>query len=85
MKVSKDRFVILDILAKNLKEPNPQVVSVEHIARCMGISMRTAIDKMKFLSANGDVVTDMEGRNALITSKGYTWLEEKIRAYTGTS
>jgi predicted transcriptional regulator len=66
---------VLNILAKNLKNPQPQVVYCEHIAIELEMSVKETSQLLKIMHAMGVVISDAEGQKALITQKGMNCMD----------
>lgn len=79
MKVQGDTIKVLEILVDNLATGSPQVVHTEYVASHMRISKKVAKNLVMSLHASGDVVTDIEGRFALITAKGYGTFQQAVQ------
>ena len=61
---------VLEILAENLNNPQPQVVHSGLIADRLKISVEETCHLLKIMDENGVVVSDIEGQHALITKEG---------------
>jgi predicted transcriptional regulator len=67
---------MLRILEDNLKNPEPQVVDSEKIAKKLQIQLLETKNLLKVLEQNGAVVTNLDGQYSLITSEGLECLQK---------
>jgi len=70
MSLLTKKNLILTLLTDNLKNPHPQVVPSEIIAHKLNMSMKETSQLLKIMHDRGDVISDADGLNALITRKG---------------
>jgi len=61
---------VLEVLAENLSNPQPQVVNSELIADKLKMSTKDTCQLLKIMNEMGVVVSDLEGQYALITKEG---------------
>jgi predicted transcriptional regulator len=61
---------VLTFLAKNLNNPQPQIVSSELIAGELDMSIKETSQLLKIMHNTGMVISDAEGLKALITREG---------------
>ncbi len=70
MSILAKKRQVLGVLAENLNNPNPQVVTSRLIAEKLKMSMKETCQLLKIMHEMGVVVSDLEGRQSLITRKG---------------
>ncbi len=74
MSILKKRQQVLEILFENLSNPQPQVVNSRLIAAKLNISVKDTCQLLKMMHEVGEVVSDLEGQNSLITKEGLNHL-----------
>lgn len=77
---SKKRQV-LEILVKNLDNPQPKVVPSEMIANKLDMSVKEACQLLKIMNGMGVIVSDAEGHNALITREGVNCVNHNYESF----
>jgi predicted transcriptional regulator len=70
MSILASKQQILEILAENLQNPQPQVVHSRHIANKLKMSMKDTCQLIKIMHQMGVVESDIDGRQSLITREG---------------
>ncbi|MFH0780598.1 MAG: hypothetical protein V2B20_01405 [Pseudomonadota bacterium] len=66
---------ILNILSDNLKNPHPQVVSIERIADGLNLSLIEVRQILLKMDQEGEIESDIDGRYSLITPVGLDRLD----------
>lgn len=66
---------ILNILSDNLKNPHPQVVSIETIADGLDLSIIEVRQILLNMDQEGEIESDIDGRYSLITPVGLDRLD----------
>ncbi len=79
MSVLEKKQQVLEILFKNLSNPQPQVVSSGLIADKLEMSVKETCQLIKILHEMGMVVSDLEGQKSLITKEGVNILADTHR------
>jgi Mn-dependent DtxR family transcriptional regulator len=70
MSILASKQQILEILAENLKNPQPQVVPSRLIANKLKMSMKDTCQLIKIMHQMGVVESDIDGQQSLITREG---------------
>ena len=73
-KLREKKILVLSILCENLKNPQPQVVSIDQIADTLQLSIIETRQLLLKMDEAGEIQSDMEGRYSLITPAGLCWL-----------
>ncbi len=66
---------LLEILADNLKNPHPELMKTDEIARRLNMTLGETKQMLKSMHAMGTVESDMDGEYCLITRSGLQWLD----------
>lgn len=74
MSSSTCRNRLLEILANNLKNPHPDLMKSDEIARRLKITLGETKQMLRSMHGMGIVESDMEGEYCLITPSGLQWL-----------
>lgn len=77
MKMEKNyKRKVLSILFENLKNPNPQVVSISRIAAELDLPESQTRQLLLHLDEQGVIQSDIDGHYSLITPAGVSWMSE---------
>lgn len=66
---------LLEILAENLKNPHPELMKADEIARRLNMTLVETKKMLICLHGLGAVESDMDGEYCLITQSGLQWLD----------
>ncbi len=68
---------LLEILADNLKNPHPELMKSDEIAKRLNITLEETKKILRSMHGMGTVESDMEGDYCLITLCGLQWLDAR--------
>jgi len=74
MSLYTSRNKLLEILADNLKNPHPDLMKSDEIARRLNMTLGETRQMLRSMHGMGIVESDMEGEYCLITPSGLQWL-----------
>lgn len=74
MYICNSQNQLLEILADNLKNPHPELMKSDEIARRLNITLQETKQMLRSMQGMGTVESDMEGDYCLITLCGLQWL-----------
>lgn len=77
MSMGRRKIQVLHILSQNLRNPEPQLVSSDEIARCLQISLRETELLLKVMNDLGVIESNVDQRLSLITRKGVECLRQE--------
>lgn len=77
MSLNQSMLQVLAILSENLRNPQPQLVATDTIARKMGIQLPKLRQVLKTMDGMGIIQTDPDLKYNLITREGVNYLGEK--------
>ena len=77
MSMGRRKIQVLHILSQNLRNPEPQLVSSDEIARCLQISLRETEYLLKVMNDLGVIESNVDQRLSLITRKGVECLRQE--------
>lgn len=70
--------LLLEILADNLKNPHPELMRADDIARRLNMTLVETKQMLRSMHGMGTVESDMDGEYCLITRSGLQWVGRNI-------
>lgn len=77
MPIRMKKLQVLHILSQNLRNPEPQLVSSDHIAHQLQLSMPETELLLKVMNDMGVIESNVDHRLSLITRKGMEYLTQE--------
>lgn len=77
MSMGRKKMQVLHILSQNLRNPEPQLISSDEIARRLEISMAETELLLKVMNDLGVIESNVDHRLSLITRKGVEYLRQE--------
>lgn len=77
MSMGRRKIQVLHILSQNLRNPEPQLVSSDEIARRLQISLPETELLLKVMNDLGVIESNVDHRLSLITRKGVECLQQE--------
>lgn len=79
--LKENKLRVLGILSENLCNPQPQVVSIEKIARELQLNLKETRQLLLRMDQAGEIQTDIDGKHSLVTPVGLSRLFPPTERY----